>query len=118
MNEKEVKQRLKEIDQEMAITLKQQSEAVKPFGQKISVLQKEKNKIEIELKAIKEEPQVSDHALVRYYERKYGCDFDDVRGQILTPNVCAAIKSGAKSYTSEGMRYVIEDNKIITVLEN
>lgn len=70
MTEKELKNRLKEIDQEMAVILKQQSDAVKPFGQKISALQKEKNRLEIDLKAAKEEPQVSDHALIRYYEAK------------------------------------------------
>ncbi len=62
-------------------------------------------------------PSVSDHAVLRYMERKYGFDVAAIRAEILTPERREAIRCGAKSITVEGMRFVVRDGTITTALK-
>lgn len=59
---------------------------------------------------------VSDHALIRYLERKYGFDFTDYRNEILTPERISAIKSGAESISVNGVKMKIQNNTVVTVI--
>lgn len=63
------------------------------------------------------EIEVSDHAVLRYIERKLGIDIEAIRAEIASPTTIAAIKAGALSVVSEGFRYVIRGNRIVSVLD-
>lgn len=61
-------------------------------------------------------PRVSDHAIFRYLQRKYGVDFDAIRDEILTDKVKEAIRLGASAITVDGYKYVISEGCITTIL--
>lgn len=61
-------------------------------------------------------PRVSDHAVFRYLQRKYGVDFDALREEILTESVKKAIRAGASAVTVDGYKYIISEGCITTVL--
>lgn len=64
-----------------------------------------------------ETPFVSDHAVLRYLERKKGMNIKKIRNEILTPDVESAIRAGALSITIDGMKFAII-NKVITTCIN
>lgn len=59
---------------------------------------------------------VSDHALLRYLERVKGLDLDAIRDEITTPEVCAAVAAGARSYKANSYTLVLGWNVVKTVL--
>lgn len=59
-------------------------------------------------------PRVSDHAVLRYLERASGMDFAAVRHKLLTPNVVAAMKAGARAVKVDGGRLIIKDDTVVT----
>lgn len=64
-------------------------------------------------------PGVSDHALVRWLERRHHIDLDVVRATILTPERQEAIRCGATSIhcREEGLTLIVAENGTIkTVL--
>lgn len=63
------------------------------------------------------EPKLSDHALLRYMERIYKVDLDDLRQRILTDNIKSAIKMGATTVTIDGVRFRVAGSVITTVFE-
>lgn len=105
--------KLKALEAEIA-DLKAKS---RPIQQKISKLESERMKVQQDLASAQKEPRVSDHALIRYFERKFGVSFDDIRAEILTPDRIAAIKAGAKSIKHDGVTFRIVGTTIVTVLE-
>ena len=62
-------------------------------------------------------PQVSDHALLRWLQRRYGLDVEAERRKIdrLTD---AAVRIGATTVKVEGVQFVIKGGRVITTLEN
>lgn len=58
---------------------------------------------------------VTDHFLLRYIERVHGVDMQKLREHVLTDKMKLALKSGAKSVTTDGFRYIIEDGQLVTV---
>jgi hypothetical protein len=63
------------------------------------------------------EPRLSDHALIRFMERALGFDVEAIKGRILTPERKAAIRAGATSISVDGVRLKVQDNVIVTVLD-
>ena len=63
-----------------------------------------------------DEPRVSDHALVRYLDRVLGLPVQDWKASLLTEKAQAAIGAGSCGYTEDGVRYVIENSVIVTVI--
>ena len=59
---------------------------------------------------------VSDHAILRYFERHYKVDIDKVRSDILTPNTVEAIHNGANTVKINGISFVVKDGVIVTAL--
>lgn len=59
---------------------------------------------------------VSDHALVRWIERVHDFSLDEFRQAIVDRDVYAALKSGATRYTCDGVEYVMDRGRIITVI--
>lgn len=86
----------------------------------LSRLKKLKKDAQIKLEALENKeklrPRVSDHAVIRYLERKAGFTFDDVREKILTPDVIASIESGAITHSFDGMELKIRDKCVTTII--
>jgi hypothetical protein len=91
----------------------------KPLQQRVAVLEAERAEIEKKLAAAASAAgiRVSDHALIRYLERKHGFDFEGLRLSILTPERIAAIKAGAKAIDHDGYSFKVADGVITTVIE-
>jgi hypothetical protein len=61
------------------------------------------------------QPAISDHALLRYMERKMGFDIEALKGQLLTKERIAAINAGASKIKVDGVEFCIR-NKVITTV--
>jgi hypothetical protein len=79
-----------------------------------SRLQAEKKRLEDMLAASRDQITVSDHAVIRYLERRYGFDFEDVRTEILSPAVRRAVNAGAAGVKVTGGTFKIQDRTITT----
>jgi len=67
--------------------------------------------------AVKKEPSVSTHALLRYIERVLGVDIAAVEREILTPANVAAIRAGATRIRTANMDLIVKDQVVITVVD-
>ena len=110
---KQMHQRLKEIGQ----LLPKIKEAVKAEQQNVSRLEKERTELTEKLNEDKKTPGVSDHALLRYIERKYQVDMQTLRDEILTPDRMTAIKLGANSIKVEGLTFTISNGCVTTCVK-
>lgn len=59
---------------------------------------------------------VSDHAVVRYLERRHGFDFEEVRREIATPELCSAAAAGASGWKVNGGTFKIRNGVITTYI--
>ena len=64
-----------------------------------------------------DEPNVSDHAVLRYLERHYNMDIDAIRAEIMTPVVRQAIILGVNSVTTKGLRFSIKGSTVTTIFK-
>lgn len=62
--------------------------------------------------------KITDHAVVRYMERKYGADFDIVRQEIWTPDLQTSVRKGKKQHIEDGIIFIIKEGKIVTCVPN
>lgn len=62
-------------------------------------------------------PRVSDHAVIRYLERKYNFDFESIRDEMLTPVVIKAMEVGADGVQLNGGTLKISGKTITTYIE-
>lgn len=69
------------------------------------------------LMELSEKPRVSDHAVIRYLERKYGFTFEDVRAEMLTPAVLNAMDAGANGVKLNGGTFKIKGRTVTTYVE-
>lgn len=85
-----------------------------------SALAQELNEIRqaIESQKLKvQKPAVSQHALMRYASRVLGVDFEEIEKRMLSPVNCAAIEAGATALKLDGLKLVIRDKVIVTVVD-
>jgi len=61
-------------------------------------------------------PRVSDHAVLRYLERSLEIPVDKVREKLLSLTR-SAIEAGAASVKVDGLRFVIQDKTVVTVID-
>jgi hypothetical protein len=94
-------------------------ERARPLQQRIAALECERDEINRKLAALNNTSaiRVSDHAIIRFLERKHGFDFEALRREILTPSRVLAIKSGAKAIDHDGVSFKVADGTITTVIE-
>ncbi len=78
----------------------------------------EKNELERQKEKAKKKVTVADHAVIRYLERRYGFDFEDIRGEILTDAVIQAAKMGAEGIKMHHGTFKIRDNVVVTYVPN
>lgn len=94
------------------------------FKAKVKTIQKELSSMESEAVQLaaslapkdREEIKISDHALIRYLERKHGFDFTQFRDEILTPDRKIMIEAGVKEINAGGIRLKVDGKTIVTVL--
>lgn len=58
--------------------------------------------------------RVSDHAIVRYLERRYNLNIDDIKEEIFPKRIRGMVAAGAVKYTVNGMEFVVVDGVIVT----
>lgn len=95
----------------------------RPFRESLSSIDREMNEHRAELEALKGQieqlrakPRVSDHAVIRYLERKYGFSFEAVREGLLTPAVLAAMDMGAEGVKVDGGSLKIRGRTVTTFI--
>jgi len=96
----------------------------RPLREQLGNIDRTKHKLSEQLKeirnkvdALKKEPRVSDHAVVRYLERIYGFSFEDVRKELLTPVVIAAMAAGVDTVKTAKGKLKIRENCVVTVTD-
>lgn len=98
---------------------------LKPLRERISQLDKQKagvaaavQRLKHSLATMRKGVTVSDHAVVRYLERRYGFDFESVRAEIATPALRAAAEAGASGWKVDGGTFRIQNGTVVTYVEN
>lgn len=61
-------------------------------------------------------PSVPDHAVIRYLERAKGVDIEAVRRHI-ADLVKRGVAAGGDAVVVEGVKFVLRDNVVVTVLD-
>ena len=115
-------QRLKSLQSRSAIL----SQECSNLSHRVKQLQDEWSKKLSQLKAMESEiaqicrkdPIVSEHALIRYLERAMDLDLEQLKSEILTPEVTKQIKimGNGKFPLGNGLRVVVKDNVVTTVV--
>lgn len=112
MNIREARSRLSKLQKEI-----ESQRLLVSQGQKtLSALEREQKELTVFLNTPSQVIGVSDHALIRYLERKYGFNFQQYRDEILTPDRVSAIQAGAQTITANGIKMKVDKNTIVTVL--
>jgi len=113
---KELQSRKAKIEVSIPLLQKEAQEKQREF----SKAQTKLNEINQEIKKLKSsEPVVSEHALLRYLERKYNLDLEDIKREILTNDNVIMIKNmgNGKYPISDGLKAVVKNNTVITIHE-
>lgn len=96
-----------------------------PIQKQINDLQERVNKLYAERAKVKAEidrmqagpPIVTEHAILRYLERKYGFDIETIKREILPDKVIDQYKVlGGGKYPVDGFKVVIKNNAVVTIL--
>jgi transposase len=82
--------------------------------QRVERLTRQINDLSDLIRRYERPPQVSDHAVLRYLERHYQIDIDQIRKEILTPAVRQAMAMGACSVKIGRDKLIIQRNTIVT----
>lgn len=97
---------------------------IKQLNDQESALRAKKDSIIKEIEAIQKKkralsvaPQFTDHALLRYIERVRGFNIEGLRKELLGRSL-GAITSGATSITLDGVKYLIKNNAVVTVVNS
>jgi len=95
----------------------------KPLGKRLGEIDSEKAKLkkqagDVKAKlSIKKRPaSISDHAVLRFLERKYAFDFEKIRKQLLSPKVKSAMEAGASGVKIEGGTLKIRNKTVTTFI--
>lgn len=70
----------------------------------------------IDLRKVRGQARVTDHAVLRYLERVEGLDLEAVRNRILSDAVLQAMIMRATSVHGHGFKLVIQDFTVVTTL--
>ena len=95
----------------------------KPVREQLGNIDRQKSKLNAELSILrsqiadaKKTPRVSDHAVIRYLERKHGFDFEGVRNGLLTDTVRAALEAGLEGVKIDGGTLKLRDKTVTTFI--
>lgn len=111
----ELQARLDKLEPQVKAARENKSKACTEF----SKLDHKKREIQSQIDSFyEEEPTVSDHAIVRYFERVLDMDIEALKKSILTPDLATQMKAfGGKGKfpIGEGVKAVAVDNVIVTI---
>ena len=112
---------VRKLENQMGLheTIKSDEDQLLNLRVKLTNLQKEISRMENTINQKKEmlkKPNVSDHALLRFIERKLEIDIDVVRRGLLTDDVVSAMRLGCKSFKKDGMEIKIQGCTVTTIL--
>lgn len=69
-----------------------------------------------EMIAKERDPVITEHAMLRYFERILGFNLDEVKKEILTDDLKALVKKlGDGKYTIGGKKMIVRGNVIVTI---
>ena len=102
--------------------LSQARAETKAAQQRESALQRQHAEIERQIEALKEaavefEPVVSEHALLRYFERVLEYDLDVIRNGLLSKDVKDLIKQMKSGRFPVGGAFLVVRNGVVTTIE-
>jgi hypothetical protein len=106
----ELTERIQALQEQMLPVREQLSN----MDKQLSVLLGERLLIEFDLKEAAKAPRVSDHAVIRYLERRYDFDFEHVRKELLTPTVIEAMEAGIESVKIHHGTLKIKGKTVVT----
>ncbi len=86
------------------------------LSQQLSQVGTDLHMVQEGLKNLDKAPKISDHALIRYMERKCDISFEAMRKKIMTPETIAAIKAGAKKVKVDDLELIVSDDKVIVTI--
>lgn len=74
-------------------------------------------KVKIKKCSTPHKPRVSEHALVRYFERVKGFNMEEVTQEILSEPVLNLVEKlgGSGTYPNKGFSVVMKDNMVVTI---
>lgn len=75
--------------------------------------------VDLQLRKGREEPSVSEHAMLRYIERKYGIDMQELQKEILSDETKAVIREAMPNCRlpiGDGLYIVVRDCVVVTVV--
>lgn len=94
---------------------------LKVVNQSLVDLEKSRQSVQNEINKLKvKELIVSEHALLRYLERTFGVDLEEIKRQILTEEMKGRIDSfgNGKFPHPDGYKLVVKDRVVVTVETN
>lgn len=63
-----------------------------------------------------EMPSVTDHAILRLAERKYGLNVEQLKKELLSEPIRQALRVGATRIKHDRMEYILKDGLVVTVI--
>lgn len=99
--------------------IKADEEILLNLRNKLSNVQKEVVRLEKEIarkKELTKKPNVTDHALLRFLERKLEINLDVARSGLLTDDVISAMRVGCKSIKKDGMEIKLQGSTVTTII--
>lgn len=92
---------------------------ISELQKRVSALISQRDKVKAEIKRSEQGPPVvSEHAILRYLERKYELDIEEVKREIITDKVLLLVRQlGDGKYPLEiGGKIVIKNNVVVSVI--
>jgi hypothetical protein len=108
---------LKKLIQDSEIGIQSLRVQLQTMSKELVGMQRNLQEVEAQIakaERLENPPVVTDHALVRYLERKLGLDLDVLRAEILTDELVKRVNVMGGSCTYK--KFVVRDNVIVTVL--
>lgn len=92
---------------------------VREAQRKESSARNRRDALKAQLAKLTEKPKeviVTEHAILRYIERVYGIDLEEIRSRMLSGNVLSLIDQfGSGKIPCEGGRLIVKDRTVVTV---
>lgn len=90
-----------------------------PIQSELDLINTELRRIEFEITKLQSlaEPVVSEHALLRYIERRLGLNLNDVRAEILHGRTEQIRKFKTCKIKTDGMTLVVKNQVVVTVID-
>lgn len=111
----------------LQVRLQRTSNSLDEVSKEFKILSKNKSELEEYRKFLNSEINriqnsnkeiiISEHAMLRYIERIKGINLDEIKTEILTPQLLSTVKTmgNGKFPSGNGFRAVVKDNTIITI---